>query len=168
MLYPTYWSAPSILDHGRDRTILRWYSPPPVLTGGLPHIDFINEIRLVEIWDADQDRRLDAILAAAWLRSRSALEQLLAVREERGKIAFWAREGADLKTVQAAMDDAAAHSISDRWRATPGAHLPCKNGLLDWTALPENDPTLGLIRTAAKAHALGFHDKAARRNGGAK
>jgi hypothetical protein len=166
MSYPTYWSAPSILDHGRDRTIHRWYDPALILTHGLPHIDFINEIRLVRINDADADVRIDAVLAMLWSRDRDALRQLLAVREERGRIAFWAREGADLKAVQAAIDDAAAHSISDRWRATPGTHLPCKGGLLDWQQLNEKDPVLGLIRTAAKAHALGFHDKAARRNGG--
>lgn len=165
MSYPTYWSAPRILDHGRDRAILGWYSPELILTHGLPHIDFINEIRLVRINDTDADIRIDAVLAMLWSRNRAALEQLLAVREERGKIAFFAREGADLKDVQAAIDDAAAHSISDRWRAQPGTHLPCKGSLLDWAKLPENDSVLGLIRTAGKGHALGFHDKAARRNG---
>jgi hypothetical protein len=166
MLYPTYWSAPEILATSRDFEPIRFYDPPLILTHGLPPIDSINEIRLVKLWDTDQDRRIDAVLAVVWMRNRAALQQLLAVREERGKIAFWAREGADLKAVQAAIDDGAAHSISDRWRATPGTHLPCKSGLLDWAALPANDPILGLIRTAAKAHALGFHDKAARRNGG--
>jgi hypothetical protein len=166
MNYPTYWSSPKILAHDRNGDVLRWFSPPLTLTHALPHIDFINEIRLHKIWDGDADRRIDAVLAMLWSRNRAALEQILAVREEKGKIAVWAREGADLRDVRAAIDDAAAHSISDRWRAAPGTHLPCKGGLLDWAKLPESDPVLGLIRTAAKGHALGFHDKAARRNGG--
>lgn len=155
-------SYPEILSDWRDRSVIRWYLPPK--TTGRPHQHELSNrtehsaVNIAVLWGPDRSPNMLAVLSALYLRNREMLEQLVAVRQERGRVDFWCRSGADIKDVQRALEDAVEAVLWQRgaWKVNPGQSVPCKGALVDWEKLPENDPTLGAIRLAAKGQALGL------------
>jgi len=154
-------SYPEVLSDWRDRSVIRFYLPPKI---GQPAAHDLrnrtqhNAVHIALLWGPDRSQNLVAVLAALYLRNREMLEQLVAVRQERGRLDFWCRELADVKEVERALADAVDAVLWQRgvWKVNAGQFIPCKGMMVDWQALPENDPTLGAIRSAAKGQGLGL------------
>jgi hypothetical protein len=146
-------ASPTYVTTGRDRSVISFHLPPKL---GQPHAhDFTlrgqhPSIHICILWSERADRRVEALLAALYLKDREMLEQLVGIAESRGRIDFWCWSSEHLKDVQRALDAAAA-SIMVPWRANAGQSVPCKGAVVDWEALPADHP----LRSTAKGQRLG-------------
>jgi hypothetical protein len=154
-------SYPEILSDGRDRSVVRFYLPPKTGQSHVHDLRYRAEhpaAHVCVLWGADRSQLIMAVLAALYLRNREMLEQLVAVRQERGQVEFWCRSEGYRRDLQRALEDAVSAVLWQRgpWKVGPGQVVPCKGSTVDWQSLPENDPTLGAIRSAAKGQGLGL------------
>jgi hypothetical protein len=150
-------SYPEFLSDGRDRSVIRFYLPPKT---GQPDAHDLryrahhNAVHVAALWGSDRSQNLIAVLAALYLRNREMLEQLVAVRQERGRVDFWCRSTEDVKDVQRALEDAIEAVLWQRgvWKVNPGQAVPCKGTVVDWEQLADDHP----LRSAAKGQGLGI------------
>jgi len=154
-------SSPEVLSDGRDRSVIRFYLPPKLGQPDAHDLRYRGEhpaVHVCVLWGADRSQLMLAVLAALYLRNREMLEQLVAVRQERGRVDFWCRSAEHVKDLQRALDDAADAVLWQRgsWKINAGQIVPCKGTAVDWQVLPEADPTLAAIRSAAKGQGLGL------------
>lgn len=151
-------NSPEILSDQRDRSIYKFLLPPRVMPRGLPPLSEIDEVRIAVLWGIDRAAPvIVAVLAAMHVRDRDLLERIVAVREERGKVDFWARVDGDvsIKDVRRALEDAVQAVVFTRWSVNPGTALPCRGTVVDPEApqLPES------LRGVARSYGLGLHVK---------
>jgi len=144
------------LSEMRDVSAVRFYLPPKASTQPDAH-DISNRARhsavhICIVWAPDRDQRAHALLASLYLRNREALELLVGIRQERGRLDFWCRS--HVREVQLALQDAADAVLWQRgsWKINPGQVVPCKGTIVDWEALPETHPLRGI----AKGQRLGL------------
>jgi hypothetical protein len=150
-------SYPEFISDGRDRSVIRFYLPPK--TGqpddhDLRYRTHHNAVHVAVLWGPDRSQKVVAVLAALYLRNREMLEQLVAVRHERGRLDFWYRDLADVKDVQRALEDAIEAVLWQRgaWKVNAGQVVACKGNVVDWQAMPEDHP----LRSTAKGQGLGL------------
>jgi hypothetical protein len=154
-------SSPEVLSDGRDRSVIRFFLPPKV---GQPRVHDLRyraehpAAHVCVLWGADRSQHMIAVLAALYLRNREMLEQLVAVRQERGHVEFWCRSEEYRQELRRALEDAVDEVLwqRGRWKVGPGQVVPCTGTVVDWQSLPEDGSTLGAIRSAAKGQGLGL------------
>lgn len=151
-------SYPDYLSEMRDVSAVRFYLPPKFVNQPDAH-DISNRARhsavhIGIVWAADRDQRALAVLASLYLRNREALELLVGIRQERGRLDFWCRSAEHLREMQIALQDAADAVLWQRgsWKVNPGQVVACKGAIVDWEALPDTHPLRGI----AKGQRLGL------------
>lgn len=150
-------SYPEFLSDGRDRSVIRFYLPPKLgqpSTHDIRYREQHTAVHIAALWGPDRDQRLIALLAGLYLRNREMLEQLVAVRQEGGRLYFWCRSDEHLKELQRALEDTAEAVLWQRgsWKIKTGQVVPCKGTIVDWERLPADHP----IVSAAKGQRLGL------------
>jgi len=150
-------SYPETLSEMRDVSAVRFYFPPKFGQPGVHDVRYRAQHSAVHIgivWAPDRDQRALALLAGLYLRNREALELLVGIRQERGRVEFWCRSTEHVREVQLALQDAADAVLWQRgsWKINPGQVVPCKGTIVDWEALPETHPLRGI----AKGQRLGL------------
>ena len=157
-------SYPEILSDGRDISAYRFYLPPKAATNPDAHdMRYRTQhasVHLVVGWAQDRDQRALAVLNGLYLRNREALELLVGIRQERGRLDFWTRSAEHLREMQLALQDACDAVLWQRgsWRVNPGQVVACKDSIVDADALPPDHPFRGL----AKSQRLGLIAKGAK------
>jgi len=150
-------SYPEILSDGRDSSATRFYLPPKI---GQPDVhDYCNRelhsaVHICTVWAADRDQRSHAVLSSLYLRNREALELLVGIRQERGRLDFWHRSPEHAREMQIALQDACDAVLWQRgsWKVNPGQIVPCKGTIVDADALPADHP----LRPMARSQRLGL------------
>lgn len=156
-------NSPETLSDQRDRSVLKFLLPPRIMPQGLPPLSEIDEVRIAVLWGIDRSQVIVAVLAAMYLRNRDMLERIVAIQQDRGRVQFWCRTSPDVsvKDVRLALEDAVQAVMFQRWTVHGGIAMPCDGDIIDWQALPDGDPLIGV----AKSYGLGLHRKASRRHG---
>lgn len=151
-------SYPEIVSDGRDCSVVRFYLPPKFVNHPDAH-DVRNKsmhaaVHICIVWAPDRDQRALAVLASLYLRNREALELLVGIRQERGRLDFYCRSAEHVKEVQLALQDAADAVLWQRgsWKVNPGQVVPCEGTILDRDALPLDHP----LRSSARGQRLGL------------
>ena len=156
-------SYPELLSDSRDSSNVRFYLPPKLGQPDDHDVQYRARHSRVHIgirWGADRDQRALALLASLYLRNREALELLVGIRQERGRLDFWCRSAEHVKEVQLALQDAADAVLWQRgsWTVNPGQVVPCKGTIVDADALPADHP----LRSSARGNQLGLINAAVR------
>lgn len=142
---PFTWTAPNIryLDVGRDRTILGFQLPKPPA-----------EHRLCCFWDADYDQRIIAVLISLQILDPDTLAQIIAVREQQGRVEVWRTATSFEPEVRRALQQAADRVLySDRWRVGDIHPVLMQGALVNHDALDKSHP----LQQPAKSFQLGTH-----------
>ncbi len=150
-------SYAELLSDGRDGSAYRFHLPPKV---GQPEDHDVRyrtrhpEVRIGIAWGKDRDQRAIPVLTSLYLRNREALELLVGIRPEKGRLDFWHRGAEHAREMQIALQDACDAVLWQRgsWKVNPGQVVPCKGTVVDWAALPEQHP----LRATAKSQQLGL------------
>ncbi len=151
-------SYPDYLSDSRDVSSVRFFLPPKAASQPDAH-DISSRARHSAVhicicWAADRDQRALALLASLYLRNREALELLVGIRQERGRLDFWCRSAEHVRQVQLALQDACDAVLWQRgsWKVNPGQVVPCKGTIVDADALLPDHP----LRSSARGHRLGL------------
>jgi hypothetical protein len=114
--------------------------------------------RLAILWDLDRAIRVINVLMSLMYRSATVFENVRAVAEHQGALAFWydssAREPEKARELIVAATKAALAPF-DTWAVEPLRLIRCHDGIVDRRALEFDDPlnsipcrySLGLVRS---------------------